>query len=174
MCQRSEERCRYNIPQGRNLQSYLPYDTFCPFKKDTLEHESAAVEYVETPKIVERWMCGLLFLIKVMLPSLALCSDPSSKAIRVCSVSSICRFFANKRFVRWLPLSIFCSFGTLSRIIAARGKVSACHLLLEAAAVCIDLEPEVSLSVRNKSVNVEDEEELDEEETPVVPVQVAF
>ena len=155
------------------MQSHLPYDTFCPFKKDTLEHESAAVEYVETPKIVERWMCGLLFLIKVMLPSLALCSDPSSKAIRVCSVSSICNFL---RTSASLDGSLF-DFLFVRDIVAdhrARGKVSACHLLLEAAAVCIDLEPEVCLSVYNKSVNVEDEEELDEEETLWFPYKLLF
>jgi hypothetical protein len=38
-------------------------------------------------------------------------------------------------------------------------KVSVCHLLLEAAATCIDLEPEVSLSVHNKAVRIDEEEE---------------
>jgi hypothetical protein len=172
MCKPGEERCKYNIPipQKEVLQSYLPFETYFPLKREDPGHEMF-LEYEETPKIVERWSCGLLFLNKVMIPSLSMFSDPSSKAVRVCAVSSICNFL---RISASLDTSLF-KFLFIRDLVADHrisGKVSACHLLLEAAAACIDLEPEVSLSVHNKSVFIEDEEELDDEENVWFPYKL--
>lgn len=106
-----------------------------------------------------------------MLPSLSLCSDPSSKAVRVWSVSSVCNFL---RTCASLDDTIFkfLFFRDLVSDHRVRGKVSACHMLLESTAACIDLEPGVSLSVHNKAVHVEDEEELDEEENLWFPFKL--
>jgi hypothetical protein len=172
MCKPGEERCKYNIPipQNQALQTYLPFETYFPLKREDPSHEMF-FEYEETSKIVERWSCGLLFLNKVMLPSLSMFSDPSSKAARVFAVSSICNFL---RTSAYLDASLF-KFLFIRDIVAdhrACGKVSACHLLLEAAAACIDLEPEVSLNVHNKAVFIENEEELDDEETVWFPYKL--
>ena len=162
MCKRSEERCKYNIPQNSEWQSY-PFETYCP---RNIDGHDGVCEYEETPQIVERWSSGFIFLNKVMLPSLAMCSDPSSKAIRVCVVSSICNFL---NICASLDPALF-KFLFIRDVVADHhahhaSKVSVCHLLLEAAASCIDLEPEVSLSVHNKAVRIdEEEEELDDEE----------
>jgi hypothetical protein len=172
MCQRGEERCKYNIPQCRRPPSYLPFETYRPAQLTDPNHE-LVFEYEETPKIVERWSSGLLFLNKVMLPSLAMCTDPSSKAFRVCSVSSICNFL---RTSAALDEALF-KFLFIRDVVAdhvVQGSVSFSHLLLETAAVCIDLEPEVALCVHNQSLYIRDEEELDEQENLWFPFKLLY
>jgi hypothetical protein len=166
-CHRGEERCKYNIPQSQDPQSYLPFETYSPLQR---EHRDVFDDVY--PKIVERWSSGLVFLNKIMLPSLSLCSDPSSKAIRVCSVSSICNFL---RTCAFLDDTVF-KFLFFRDVVVTevRGKVSACHLLLDSTAACIDLEPEVSLSVHNKFVRIGEEEELDEEENLWFPFKLLY
>jgi len=174
MCKRSEERCKYNIPQHPELQSY-PFETYCPLKIDVREREGV-IEYEETPQIAERWSSGLVFLNNVMFPSLSMCSDPSSKAIRVCVVSSVCNFL---RICASLDPLLF-KFLFIRDVVPDHrlrhaSKVSSCHLLLEAAAACIDLEPEVSLCVHNKAVRiVEEDEELDDEENRWFPFGLLY
>jgi hypothetical protein len=174
MCKPGEERCKYNIPVPHNqvLHSYLPFETYGPLKREDLGHDMF-LEYEETPKIIERWSSGLLFLNKVMLPSLSMFSDPSSRAARVFAVSSICNFL---RTSASLDSSLFKFLFIRDVVVDPRcsGKVSAGHLLLEAAAACIDLEPDVSLNAHNKFVFIEDEEELDDEENVWFPYKLLY